>query len=119
MKQSRERGAVLVEFGFIIPVLLLLVLAVVEFGFRYERASALNNAAFIAARHMAIHHDAGEAEAAAVSAGAPSGSVAVGPCNAGENVIVRVTATLDSPTRAFGSTFTVNGKGVARCDKDT
>jgi Flp pilus assembly protein TadG len=118
-KDNRERGAVLVEFAFIIPLLLLLILAVVEFGFRYERGTVLNNAAFIAARDMAIHHDAGQATTAATNAGAPAGSVSVGACNPGQNVVVTVTATVDSPTGAFGSTFTVHGKGVARCDKDS
>jgi len=122
MKGSREKGSVTVEFAVIVPLLCLLILAVVEFGFRYERAAAYNNAAFIAARDFSINHDAVKAQNAAYDAGWPSGlSVSISPstttCTAGSNVTVTLSRT-DQPSRtgAFGSTFTVTGKGVARCD---
>lgn len=119
MKDSRDRGAVTVEFAFIIPLLLLLILAVVEFGYRYERGTVLNNAAFIAARDMSITgHTVGTATTAARSAGAPSAatiSISPSTCTADADITVTITSTQDSATKAFGATFTVHGKGVSRC----
>jgi Flp pilus assembly protein TadG len=114
-----DRGASTVEFAFIVPLLLVLVLAVVEFGFRYQQDSQLNNAAFIAARDMTINHDVTKATAAARNAGAPAtATVTVSPttCSTGTDVTVTITSTEVSATKAFGSTFTITGKGVARCD---
>ena len=120
MKSSRERGAVTVEFAVIVPLLCLLILAIVEFGFRYERGATYNNAAFIAARDFSINHDQAKAETAARNAGWPSGlTVSINPstCTSGNNVTVTLTRNDEpSATGAFGSTFPVTGKGVARCD---
>lgn len=117
--RERERGIVAVEFAFVIPLLLLLILAVVEFGYRYERGTVANNAALIAARDMSINHDQAKATTAAHNAGVPTSvAPAFSPstCSTGNNVTVTITVVEDSPTKAFGSTFTVTGKAVARCD---
>ena len=44
-RAANERGAALVEAAFVIPLLLLLVLGVVEYGFIVNRGTLLNNAA--------------------------------------------------------------------------
>lgn len=121
MKDSRERGAAVVEFAIIVPLLLMLILGLVEYGFRYQRAAVLNNASFIASRQLSIHKTPSEARAAAVDAGMPnSATFDPGPgtdCTPGANVTVTITSVEDSPTGAFFSqTFTINAKGVARCD---
>lgn len=116
---DRERGVVAVEFAMIIPLLLLLILAVVEFGYRYERGTVANNAALIAAREMSINHDQSRATTAAHNAGVPTSVTPVfspSTCSTGNNVTVTITVSQTSPTKAFGNTFTVTGRAVARCD---
>ena len=113
----------MIEFALIVPLLLVLILGLVEFGYRYERAARLNNAAFIAARALSIHKTVAQAETAAknadpgmVSSGATISPTPATDCTSG-NVIVTITSTESSPTKFFGgSTFVVNAKGVARCD---
>ena len=123
MRDSRERGAVMVEFALVVPILLLLVLGLIEYGYRYSRASVLNNAAFVAARNYSIHEDAGEAEAAgrAADSDMPGGASFGGFSCSGENVTVTITSTESSPTGLFpgGDSFVVNAKGVARCESDS
>ena len=58
-----ERGAVAVEFALIFPLLILLVLGIVEFGFGYHAWDATQNAAREGARLGAVSPDVGEIEA--------------------------------------------------------
>lgn len=117
--RERDRGAVTVEFAIIVPLLLLLILAIVEFGYRYERGTVYNNAAFVAARDFSINHDQAKAKTAANNAGWPSAYPfpSLPACVAGATVTVTLTKSNEpSATGAFGSTFAVTGTGVARCD---
>lgn len=117
-RRHDERGAALVEFALVLPVIILLISAIVDFGFRYAEAAQINNAALVAARHMTIHDEVAGAQNAALSSGAPAGSsidVSPGACAADTDITVTITATQDTPTGAFGETFTVTGKAVARC----
>ena len=119
--KEREGGVAAVEFAMVVPLLLLLILAIVEFGYRYEKSAVANNAASIAARDMSINHDVAKAKAAAIAAGVPStATVTVDKtattCVSGANVTVTITATMTSVTQAFGATFAMSGKAVARCD---
>lgn len=124
MKDSRERGAVVVEFAIIVPLFLLLILGLVEFGYRYQRAAVLNNAAFIGARDFSIHQDPGRAQDAAELANdgpLPGFAVAENCASPDPDVVKNVTVTFafteDSPTKFFGTdTFTIDAKGVARCE---
>jgi Flp pilus assembly protein TadG len=45
-----ERGAELVEFAIVLPVMLLIVMAIVDFGFMFQRYVVLTNAAMEGAR---------------------------------------------------------------------
>ncbi len=58
-----ERGAIVVEFALIVPVLLLLVLGIIEFGFGYHAWDATQNAAREGARLGAVSPDVAEIEA--------------------------------------------------------
>jgi Flp pilus assembly protein TadG len=58
-----QRGAVAVEFAIIVPVLLLLVLGILEFGFGYHAWDATQNAAREGARLGAVSPDVAEIEA--------------------------------------------------------
>lgn len=58
-----ERGAVVVEFALIFPILILLVLGILEFGLGYHAWDATQNAAREGARLGAVSPDVGEIEA--------------------------------------------------------
>jgi Flp pilus assembly protein TadG len=58
-----ERGAIAVEFALIVPILLLLVLGILEFGFAYHSWDATQNAAREGARLGAVSPDVVEIEA--------------------------------------------------------
>ena len=126
MKESRERGAAMVEFAIVVPILLALVLGLVEFGFRYQRAAFLNNAAYIAARDFSIHGNYSQARAAATAAnngvvppgfpGSLPGCPTVPVPGVTTNVSIIFNSTAPSKTKMFGSTFVVRVKGAARCE---
>ena len=52
--QRSERGATLVEFALIVPLLLLLVFGIIEFGFLFNADSNVNQAARAGGRTAAI-----------------------------------------------------------------
>jgi hypothetical protein len=111
----------MLEFALIAPVLLLLVLGIIEYGVQYQRRSEMNNLAFIAARAEAIHKSPGGAVAGDLPAGSGTPVVVQAcpttPNPAGSNAVVTIAGTFDSPTGVFGgSTYTVNARGVARCE---
>ncbi|TFD19264.1 TadE/TadG family type IV pilus assembly protein [Cryobacterium sp. TMS1-13-1] len=118
-----ERGAVAVEFALLLPVLVLLVFGIFEFGRVYNAQISITNAAREGARYMAIHNNAPPAKTVAVNA-APSlspalvaANVTVSPleCVAGSSVTVTVNYSFDFLTGYFGSTIPLTGKGVMQC----
>ncbi len=121
-KKRRERGAVAVEFALVAPILLLIVVAIVEFSHAYNLQISVTQAAREAARSMAIHNNASQASAAG-AAGAPgvplsSGnfSYSTGGCNtAGSTVTATVAYNTASLTGFFGSTVSVTGKAAMQC----
>lgn len=131
---TKEKGAVAVEFAIVLPVFLLLVLGIFEFGRAYNIQVSLSEAARESARYMAIHaNEPGFSVGAAQSAGvgaAPSvpltnGDVAMSyssgtSCAAGVNVISNVsysTGFLTGLENLIGVSqpFTLRGVGVMRC----
>lgn len=126
-----QSGAVAVEFALVLPIFLVLVLGIFEFGRAFNIQISLSEAAREAARYAAIHQsDAGYSVAAAQAAGvaaAPSvalkpGDVAVvssgsTPCN------VTVTVSYSTPwmtgfpglVPGIPSQLKTSGKGVMRC----
>jgi Flp pilus assembly protein TadG len=130
-RASRERGAVAVEFALVLPIFLLLVLGIFEFGRAFNIQVSLSEAAREAARYAAIHqsdstYTVGAAQAAGVAA-APSvdldpGDITVSssgtsPCN------VVVTISYNTPwmtgfpglVPGMPAELGVSGKGVMRC----
>jgi Flp pilus assembly protein TadG len=114
-----ERGAAAVEFALVLPLLMLVLCATIDFGARYQYASKLNNAAAVAARDMSITNDAAHAKTAGVNAGAPATGAgttwAIGTCVTDGNTTVTITTQRATATKFFGTTFNVTGKAVARC----
>jgi len=124
-----ERGATVVEFAFIVPLLIVLVLGIAEFGHAFQVSGTLSAAAREGVRVMALQND-GAAARAAARAAAPSLKPALTdaqikipvPCpapGAGTGT-ERVQLTIDYPmpflTGFFGTSITLHGTGVMRCN---
>jgi Flp pilus assembly protein TadG len=122
-----ERGATAVEFAFILPLLIVLVLGIAEFGRAFQVSGTLSAAAREGVRVMALQNDPVAARTAVRNA-APSlnpavtsAQIAITPatCPTGAiNTTVRVTVTYPMPflTGFFGSGVTLTGTGVMRCN---
>lgn len=57
MTDSSERGSVAVETAILLPVLIMLIVCMMEFGRTYNVQISLTHAAREGARYAAIHHD--------------------------------------------------------------
>jgi Flp pilus assembly protein TadG len=123
-----ERGATVVEFAFIVPLLIVLVLGIVEFGHAFQVSGTLSAAAREGVRVMALQNDPVAARAA-VRGAAPSLTPAVTnaqivitpaacPTTGTTNTTVRLTVTYPMPflTGFFGSGVSLHGTGVMRCN---
>lgn len=122
MTASRERGAAAVEFALVIPLLVTFLFGIVEGGTRYAQQSEVNHWAYVAARDLSIDPSKsattivnglkGSDTTSYTATASPSTRCTSASTTA---VTVVVTATKQSPTRLFGS-YTLTGKGVARCE---
>ena len=52
-----ERGQSIVEFALVLPILLILLCGIIDFGWLYYNQITLNNAAREGARYAVIHYD--------------------------------------------------------------
>lgn len=69
-----ERGAELIEMALVLPILLLVLVGIVEFGFMFQRFLVLTNAANEGARVAILpSYGAGDAEARAIAYAVASG----------------------------------------------
>jgi Flp pilus assembly protein TadG len=120
--RRNEVGAAAVEFALIVPMLLLLVFGIAEFGRAYNIQVSLSAAAREGARVMAIEDDAVAARAATLAAApslqATNTNVEVTPlsCAPGSNATVNATYSFDFVTGLFGAGIELNGRGVMRCN---
>jgi len=111
-----------VEFALVVPLLLALVLGIVEFGHAYHVQTTLSGAAREGVREMALHDDPAAArattKAAAPQLALSDGQIVVTPgtCVAGATGSVTVTYPMPFITEFFGTTITLTGKGVMRCN---
>lgn len=55
--KQKEDGQALVEFALVLPILLILLCGIVDFGWIYYNQITLNNAAREGARYAVIHYD--------------------------------------------------------------
>ena len=117
-----ERGAAAVEFALIVPLLVVLVFGVIEFGRVLNVQISLSGAAREGARYMAIHKNVADAKETAWQAapsvpGLSASNIAISPstCVAGAKTTVTVTYTVDFLTGYFGASMPLTGKGVMQC----
>jgi Flp pilus assembly protein TadG len=106
----------MVEFAIILPVLLMLVLGIIQFGRAYNIQVSIQAAAREGARELALRHAA--AVAGAVHANAPSASFSSTPCpptgDGSATVVVTQNYTFGIPLVPLG-TKTLTATGVMRC----
>lgn len=126
-----EPGAAAVEFALILPLLIVLLFGIFEFGRLFNEQITVSNAAREAARVMAIADDAGKARAAAVASSEPSldpdltdGQIvfSVDSCrdNPGKPVVATIKYESDVLFPGFwdfvtGSSLTLTGSGQMVC----
>ncbi|MEJ7771774.1 MAG: TadE/TadG family type IV pilus assembly protein [Geodermatophilaceae bacterium] len=124
--RRRDRGAAVVEFALIVPVLLLLVLGIAEFGHAYQVQTSLSAAAREGVRVMALQNDPAAARdttrASAPTLNLTNAQISVSPgsCAAtstapAATATVTVTYQMGFLTGLFGSGITLTGKGSMRC----
>lgn len=121
-----ESGAAAVEFALILPVFLVLLLGIIEFGSAYNAQILLTNAAREAARTYSLTGDEGAAVSAANEATAPIGlAVAAsdvdfvvtpaGACTSPASLSVTVEVSKPLLTGMFGATIPLAGKATRQC----
>jgi Flp pilus assembly protein TadG len=117
-----DGGASAVEFALVLPLLVLLVFGIFEFGRAFSIQVQLSGAAREGARVMAIQDDAAAARDAtrdaAPAIGAPltDGEITVGACSPGDPVTVTASRAINFNIPLFNAgTFNLQGVGVMRC----
>ncbi len=128
MARSRlrdQRGASAVEFALLVPMLLILVLGIVEFGHAFQVQGTLSAAAREGVRVMALQNDPAAARAAVRKAAGSldpaitDAQIAIStvcPPTAG-STSVELTISYPKPflTDFFGAEIDLTGRGVMRC----
>lgn len=119
-----ERGAALVEFALVLPILLTLVFGIIEYGRAYEVKVQLTGAVREGARALALGKTTTEAKAAVLAA-APGVSLTYGDvaivstCPAGGaegNATVKIAYSLAALTPLVPSgSLALTATGVMRC----
>jgi Flp pilus assembly protein TadG len=118
-----DRGAVLVEFALIAPVLILLLFGIVEYGLVLNAQLQVTGAARQAARTMAVTGSVASAQSAAIASTAALSPVLTTSnvtfsepaCTAGSNVTATVAYDKPFITGLFGASIHLTGTGMYRC----
>lgn len=128
---SRDRGATAVEFALVLPVLLLLVIGILEFGRAYHVQTTLSNAARDGVRVMALQDSTTAAKTRVIASASTLDldtsmiTVAVepsGPCSgAGSVANSTASVTIEYPLELLSGFLpidglTLTGKGTMRCN---
>lgn len=130
--KQKERGAVAVELAIVLPLLLLILMGIIEFGRVLNVQVSLTEAAREGARYAAIHYKdsnpdvTGAAQNAAPSLNGLGMTVTnnASSCAPGQNVTVNTNLSLSSLTGfldsgLFGTSkifpLALSGVGVMRC----
>lgn len=116
----RDEGSALVEFALIVPILVILVFGIVEFGRAYNASVTLTHATREGVRELAITRDPSSAAAvtrdAAASLDPLQITVIASPCVPGERTQIETTYPFQYSLPLIGSgTFTLRSTAVMRC----
>lgn len=128
MNRNAEKGAAAVEMALLLPVLILVLFGIMEFGRAFNAQVMLTNAAREGVRVMSISKDMTKAKTSTITAAGTlrpalqptdiaisvPGSTSASPCPAGGTATVTITYTLNTLTKIAGP-FTMRGKGVMLC----
>ena len=127
-RMRHERGATAVEFALIVPLLIVLVLGIAEFGRAFQVQGTLSAAAREGVRVMALRNDQTSARTAVRNAATSldpaitDAEIVISPATCptvnGGNTSVRLTISYPMPflTSFFGSGLSLTGTGVMRCN---
>lgn len=119
-KTGGDRGVTAVEFAIILPLLLMLIFGIIEFGRAYQARLTVTHAAREGVRVLAVTEDKVAAEAAALAAvtGLDTANVTVAgtPCAGGlpAEMVVTYPVTIEIPGTGVHS-FTLTGRAVMTC----
>ena len=123
-----ERGASAVEFAFIVPLLIVLVVGIAEFGRAFQVDSTLNAAAREGVRTMALQNDQAATRAmvrsvaSSLNPAITDAQIAISPSacpvNSAGSTNVTVTIAYHEPffTGFFGAGVDLHATGVMRCN---
>ena len=134
--ENRDRGASLVEFAFVVPLLTLFLFGIVQFGLAYDKQQSINAAVREGARRGALptsdldaiesstrHSYQGLENAVDVtvdvshSATGPVSDPTATPCAVAGNVIVVASVEHQLTIPFFGAPeITLDGRGQFRCE---
>ncbi len=117
---ARDRGASMVEAAIVLPILLLLIFGIVEFGRAFNAKNTLNQASREGVRRYALTQDfdqgATAARNAATSLDSSSLSISGTACNEGDPTSLTVSYPFSYDIPFFGSnTVSMSSTGVMRC----
>lgn len=121
----RDRGASAVEFALVLPVLLLIVIGIIEFGRAYNIQTTLSNAARDGVRVMALQDSATAArtttKSSAQTLALSDEMISVTPTScSSEGAPGTASVTIEYPFALVSGflpidDFTLTGKGTMRC----
>lgn len=111
MKWRKEKGQALVEFALVLPILLMLLFGIMDFGWMFMNKLEINDTGREAARYASIHHAEPDCRAqveALVDARVPGATVVIS--DDGTGITVKITKDVQVLT---GVTSTFVGDTVA------
>jgi Flp pilus assembly protein TadG len=123
-----ERGASAVEFAFIVPLLILLVLGIAEFGRAFQVQGTLSAAAREGVRAMALQNNQTSARAMVRSVASSlhpavtDAQIAISPSacpstyTSGASVTLTISYRLPLISHYFGAGLNLHATGVMRCN---
>ena len=121
-----DRGAVAVEFALLLPILVVIILGIIEFGLVYNTQITITNAAREGARALSIGNGvntpfaAVSAASAALTPAVTSAEVTFSPsactaANAGQTATVTIQYPYKFLSGMFGTGFTMTGVAAMEC----
>ena len=115
------RGAVAVEFALVLPLLLMILFAIIEFGHAYNVQISVTHAAREAARSMAVTQvwsdavDAAQDSSPSLDPAVLTLSPSIATCSPGATVEVTAEYPLSGLTGLMPAGITVTGRAAMQC----